>query len=411
MRVINVTYSESRGGADRAASRIHNSIAEYGLDSKMCTCNSLFGDRAVSQYKYKYHKLMIMVKTEVGKIPVHYLKTSNKIIHSAEFIPSFWSHKFNASDADLIHLHWVNSEMMSIEDIASIRKPLVWTLHDMWAFCGAEHVTQEYRWKEGYYKNNRPNYESGFDLNRWVWKRKRKHWKKPINIVAPSRWLAECVSESKLMQGWPVTVIPNAIDTEIWNPVEKNVAREILSIPKDIPVLLFGADGIRYYHKGYDLLLSALEVLRGKLPGLKLVVFGQQFPVNQPDIGIDIQYVGYMYDDISLRVLYSAADAIVVPSRVEAFGQAASEAHCCALPVIAFNTCGLKDIVEHKHTGYLAEPFDIEDLARGIQWVLDEKERYKVLCRNARNTAVSKFHYPVVACKYSELYQKVLKES
>ena len=81
----------------------------------------------------------------------------------------------------------------------------------------------------------------------------------------------------------------------------------------------------------------------------------------------------HLHHNLSLRALYSAADAIVVPSRQEAFGQTASEAHACATPVIAFHTGGLPDIVDHQHTGYLAKAFDTEDLAEGIDWVLAQR--------------------------------------
>ena len=108
--------------------------------------------------------------------------------------------------------------MLSIADIGKIKKPIVWTLHDMWAFCGAEHYSQVDRWRSGYNKKNRPTYESGFDINRWTWLRKLNHWHKPIHIVSPSNWLANCVRESKLMNNWPVSVVPNLLNTDNWKP-------------------------------------------------------------------------------------------------------------------------------------------------------------------------------------------------
>ena len=98
----------------------------------------------------------------------------------------------NSSDADVVNLHWVQAEMLSIADISRIAKPLVWTLHDMWAFSGAEHCAWDNRWRDGYRRNNRPKHERGFDLNRWAWQRKRKYWRRPMQIVCPSQWLADC---------------------------------------------------------------------------------------------------------------------------------------------------------------------------------------------------------------------------
>jgi glycosyltransferase involved in cell wall biosynthesis len=306
-------------------------------------------------------------------------------------------------------VHWINGEMMSISDIGQLIKPVVWTLHDMWAFCGAEHYTEDFRWRDGYTPNNRPSYEGGFDLNRWTLERKRKHWKRPMHIVTPSRWLAECAKQSVLMRDWPITVIPNAIDTNVWQPVEKTLARQLLHLPPDLPLLLFGAiGGTQDPRKGFDLLRAALNHLRGQLPGLELVVFGQLAPKEPVDMGFPVHYTGHLHDDVSLRLLYSAADVIVVPSRQEAFGQTASEAHACGTPAVAFDNSGLVDIVRHQQTGYLAKAFDAEDLAQGIQWVLADPARHSELCTNARNDAVARFSCPVVSAQYMQVYNAAI---
>jgi glycosyltransferase involved in cell wall biosynthesis len=100
---------------------------------------------------------------------------------------------------------------------------------------------------------------------------------------------------------------------------------------------------------------------------------------------------------------------MVIPSKLEAFGQTASEAHACGTPVVAFDTCGLPDIVDHQVTGYLAKAFEPEDLARGIEWVLEEKWRLEELGRNARRKAEERFAGRVVAEQYRAVYEQVLK--
>jgi glycosyltransferase involved in cell wall biosynthesis len=334
------------------------------------------------------------------------LRTANPILHSPAVLPSGWAKSINASDADLTHLHWVNIEMMSVEDIGRIEKPVVWTLHDMWAFCGAEHVADDFRWREGYLRTNRPSHEAGFDLNKWVWGRKRRAWRRPMHIVAPSRWLAECVQQSMLMREWPVSVIPNAIDTDAWRPVEKTWARNLLGLPSSVPLLLFGTFGSNAApHKGFDLFQAALQFLRAETEELQLVVFGERAPREPVDMGLPVHYMGHLHDDLSLRILYSAADVMIVPSRKEAFGQTASEALACGTPVIAFGATGLLDVVRHQETGYLAKAYDPEDFARGIQWVLEDRERYAKLSAQAREDAVGRFSYPAVARQYLTVYE------
>lgn len=410
MRVIHLSYSDIAGGAARAAYRIHHALRRSGFDSRMWVSNAIAGDWTVSGPEKKWEKIIARVRSELGSLLDKSLKTGNPIIHSTAFLPSRWPSKLNACNADVVHLHWVGFETISIADIGRIRKPLVWTLHDMWAFCGAEHVSQDNRWREGYTPNNRPAQEAGFDLNRWTWQRKCKHWKQPIQIITPSRWLTDCVQQSALMREWPATVVPNPIDTQVWQPIEKGLSRQMLGLPPDCPLLAFSASGaIAAPHKGFDLLKSALDHLRGQIPGLELIIFGQMAPRTPPDLGFPIHYTGHLHDDISLCLLYSATDAIVVPSRVEAFGQTASEGHSCGAPVIAFNTCGLPDIVEHEQTGYLAKAFEVDDLARGIQWVLSDAARHKLLSQAAREKAVRCFDYPVVFRQYLNVYQKVIK--
>lgn len=363
------------------------------------------GDWTVDVRSSKLHKGIAKVRPTLGRVlfkPIVRSKNLNSL--SPSILPSGRAETLNASDADILNLHWVQGEMLSIAEIGKLAKPMVWTLHDMWAFCGAEHYTEDLRWKHGYTPKNRPNNESGFDLNRWTWARKLKHWKKPIHIVTPSHWLAECVRESALMQGWPVSVIPNPIDTERWKPIDQQLARELLGLPKDKHLLLFGAiSGSQDPRKGFDLLQDALGKLRGEISDMHLVVFGQASPKNPPDLGFPIHYMGHLYDDLSLRALYSAADVMVVPSKQEAFGQTASEAHACGTPVVAFNTGGLIDIVKHKHNGYLAAAFETDDLAAGITWVLKNIQS-KSLRDSARATAVQRFSSNVISNLYNMLY-------
>lgn len=409
MKIAMVNHSDINGGAARAAWRIHHALRQSRVDSIMYVNQATSGDWSVSGPIGKVNKLLLNVQPRIGALATRLLKTGNPIMHSPAMFPSLWSKKLDLLDVDIAHLHWINYEMMAILDIARISKPIVWTLHDMWAFCGAEHYTEDFRWRDGYKTNNRPTYESGFDLNRWTWQRKLKAWKKPMHIVTPSRWLAECARQSVLMQDWPISVIPNALDVDSWQPVEKKLARQLMNLPTDCPLLAFGAmGGGQDPRKGMDLLLKALDHLRGQFQDLQLVVFGQNAPRELPDLGFPIHYTGHLHDDLSLRVLYSAADAMVVPSRQEAFGQTASEAHACGTPVIAFDTCGLPDIVTHQETGWLAKAFDTEDLARGIQWVLSDATRHADLSLQAREDAEARFSYPVVANQYKNIYCQVL---
>ena len=409
MKVVHLNYSDSIGGAARAALRIHHAARGAGIDSSLVVNRAALADPTVIGPATVPGRLLAKSRRILADPWRSLLKGGSPGLHSPACIPSRWANRLNASATDLVHLHWINCEMMSIADIGRLTKPVVWTLHDMWAFCGAEHYTDGCRWREGYAATNRPPHESGFDLDCWTWQRKQRHWLRPLQIVTPSRWLADCVAQSALMGDWPVTVIPNPIDTELWRPVDKLLARQRLNLPPSTPILLFGAlGGDEDPRKGFDLLREALQHLRGRVNGLELIVFGQLSPSQDTSLGFPVRHTGYLHDDEKLQLLYSAADAVAVPSRLEAFGQTASEAHACGTPVVAFKTGGLADIVAHRQTGYLAKPFDVQDLATGIEWVLDARANAQDLGSAARERACLLWNAPVVARQYAELYARAM---
>ena len=136
-------------------------------------------------------------------------------------------------------------------------------------------------------------------------------------------------------------------------------------------------------------------------------MFGSSKPKKNYEFGFKTHYLGHIHDDVSLVTLYNAVDVMVVPSLQEAFGQTATESMACEVPVVAFGHTGLLDIVDHKLNGYLAKPFDIDDLAYGIDWILSNK-KYDDLCQNSRKKIVKEFESNLVAEKHIKLYGKCL---
>lgn len=410
MRVIHLNHSDINGGAARAAYRIHHCLREAGVDSRMWVNKASAGDWTVQGPSSKWKKLTAALRGHVGGQLRHLLKTGNPIIHSPAVVPSQWVKRINASDADIVHLHWVQGEMLSITDIGRIEKPIVWTLHDMWAFCGAEHYTDDHRYRDGYRRNNRPAHEARFDLNRWTWQRKRKHWQRPMHIVTPSQWLADCARESALMRDWPVDLISHPIDVKQWEPVEKNLARELLGLPQDIPLLLFGAmGGGNDRRKGFDLLAAALNQLRDQIEGLELVIFGQLAPQETPNLGFQVNYTGHLHDTVSLRLLYSAADVFALPSRQDNLPLTCMESLTCGTPVVAFKNSGPPTMIEHQKTGFLADAFDSENFAKGIRWLFEHPE-YSSLESAAREYAEQHFAPLRIADQYQSVYDRVLSK-
>ncbi len=410
MKIVHISNSNGRGGAPIAVKRLHDGLLENGCHSSIWVNDKYGDDKDVKTFLNKFQKIISRLKIYLSRLIVFLLKTDNPILHSPQVFGSqFWLNAINESDADVIHLHWFQHEMMSICDISKIKKPFVWTLHDMWGFCGAEHLSYDFRWKKGYLKTNRPIGESGFDLNRWTWRRKLKYWKKPINIIAPSDWMKKNVQESQLMKRWPVTTISNAINTNEWKPINNKTAREYHKLPKNMTLILFGStSGTRDFHKGFDLLEQSLEKLQVINQEIGLVIFGEREPNDKPKFKFPIFYLGFLDSVNSLIAAYSAVNLLLIPSRIESFGQVAVEANACNCPVVAFKTSGLKTTIKHKFSGYLSKAFCTDDFLNGIMWVLDNNLRLKTNCRKH---VIDNFDSEKIVRKHLSLYKKIIRNS
>ena len=333
-------------------------------------------------------------------------------MHSLSLFPSFLDRELNKSSADIVHLHWVQGEMISIEEISRIKKPIIWTLHDSWPFCGAEHHPNGFldnRYIDGYKKENRNKKHYGLDLDRWTWERKYRNWKNPMTLVSPSSWLASCVKKSKLMSHCQVKVIPHPLEVNTFRPYTKVSSRKKFDLPLQKQLILFGSlNRFDNVLKGWRIFEQTIDLISRSLPNACVVIFGSQKPQFIPELKLKVFFIGRISDDNLLASLYSAVDLIATTSNVESFGQTISEAHSCGTPAVAFKATGLRDIILHQKTGYLAKPFSIKSFAYGIEWILKDKERYKKLSENARNRALNLWSNGIISKKYKDLYLEIL---
>jgi glycosyltransferase involved in cell wall biosynthesis len=424
LRVLHVCASDLSGGAARASYRVHRALvdhgAEFGLSSRLRVMQQLSDDPTVcGGPPAGAGALWQRLQPHLNDWARRGFRSGRPGLHSIAWPATGLGRELQASAADLIQLHWLGDHTLSIEEIGRLPQPLVWRLPDQWAFCGAEHYSgpaddaAAERYVCGYSPASRPPAEQGPDLNRRTWLRKQRAWRRPMQIVCTSSWLAGCVRRSALMADWPLSVIPNPLDLTRLAPFDQRQARALLDLPPDRPLVLFGALDTADPRKGGDLLLAALQQLRaeiagGLLDGLELLVFGQGRPAEPPDVGVPIRYAGMLHDDVSLRLVYAAADVMVVPSRQEAFGQTASEAQACGTPVVAFRSGGPLDIVADRETGALAEPFSAAALAQALRWVLADHERRLTLGAAARRRAEALFAPRRIAGLYAEVYRAAI---
>lgn len=377
MRIVHVSCWDTRGGAAIAASRLHLGLLAQGVDSHML-CARVQGDlpnnHLISQgIRFQKDRALNAVTDKIATKQ----NDPTSFGCSINFFSNALIKRLNELKPDVVHLHWVGASTVSIALLEKIQYPIVWTLHDMWPFCGAEHydVTGEQRWATGYTAENRPVGATGPDISRKVWEAKMKHWKNlTIHFVGVSSWITECCRESavfrNLSNASTVRCIHNGLDREIFNPQPKKAARAKLGIRRDAKLLVFGAYSMVSSVKGGDLLVEALKALhQGDMP-VELCVFGRGG--SEIDVQMPVHDLGSIKDPHDMATVYSAGDVMLVPSRIESFGQTASEALACGTPVVCFDTSGLRDIVRNGVCGRRATTFEPDAFFQAIIEVLNK---------------------------------------
>ena len=411
MKILIVNTYDIEGGAARAAYRLHKALLNSKIDSQVLVQNKSSDDYTVVTETGKIKKYINKLRPIIDSIPTKFYKNKTKTLFSPAWVPlGNIVDQINEINPDIVHLHWICDGMIRIEDIARIKAPIVWSLHDMWAFTGGCHYDEECKRYEkscgncpvlGSDKEN--------DLSKKIFHRKQKAFnnKKDMTIIGLSGWLNNASKSSTLFKDKKHINLPNPIDTDIFKSFDKNLSRELWHLPKNKKLVLYGAMGATSDpRKGFNALSETLRKL-DKNDEVEFVVFGSSQPQNVPYFGFKTYYLGSLTDDVSLVTLYGAVDVMVVSSLQENLSNAIMESLACGTPVVGFDIGGNSDMIEHKKNGYLAKPFDTSDLANGIEWILNN-EHYDELCQNGREKIVREFDSVAVAQKYIELYKEIL---
>jgi glycosyltransferase involved in cell wall biosynthesis len=415
MKPLLVNTNDLRGGAARAAYRLHVGLRSIGVDSSMLVQVkdgeevSVFGSRTT------FGRLAGRTCQALDLLPVYaYPAGRTRRTFYPGWLPDRSRSRVKEIAPDLVHLHWITGGFVNVKALRKYRLPLVWTLHDMWAFTGGCHYDDGCgRYLSGCGSCPVLGSKSSHDLSSLGFRRKARAYRDlPLAIVTPSRWLGERARSSPLLAGFPVSVIPNAIDTGCFRPTAKDAARNLLGLPGGRKLILFGAEhGANEPRKGFSHLQTALRVLAERVGASQCaaVVFGASAPESPPDLGVPSAYVGRLNDDARLAALYSAADVFVAPSIQENLSNTVMEALACGTPCVAFDIGGMPDMIEHRRNGFLARPFDAADLADGLNWVLADEARWRALGIRAREKTVEEFEMSRVAHRHLELYRRILE--
>jgi len=279
MKSLLINTSDISGGAARAAYRIHKGLQGIGMDSKMLVQTKLSDDRTVIAPGTKFKKGLALLRPTLDSAAKKIFAGGSKTIFSPAWLPfSDILYRIKSVSPDIVHLHWICEGMLRIEELGQIKKPIIWTLHDMWAFTGGCHYSDDCdRFQQDCGNCPQLNRSAKNDLSRSVLNRKKEVWNKlDITIATPSKWLAECAKESSLFGRHRVKVIHNGLNLNLFKPISKTTAREIWNLPINKKLILFGAMSATSDHrKGFDLLYDGLKQLSAPWSDkAELIVFG-----------------------------------------------------------------------------------------------------------------------------------------
>jgi len=314
---------------------------------------------------------------------------------------------------DIVHLHNIHSFCLSFSFFKKLKQlniPVVWTFHDLWPITGS-----------CFYPNNCKKWQTGckncpdkkrpprslISSSSFMWHKKRnifsKNWS--LKIVTPSKWLKKQVQKS-FFKNKQIKVIPNAINTDLFKPRNKERLKKEFNIPQNKKVVLFVASDLSKKRKGIKYFLNSLPLIKAK--NWMVLTIGKKINKNKFPKNISLLQKGHIGDRKKLAKLYSLSDLFVATPLAEIFGRTTTEALASGVPVVGFKTGGVLEQVE-KDCGILVNKKDTPALASAISELLNNENKRKIISKKARKKAIQNYSIPKFRDNYLNFYKKIIK--
>ena len=405
MKVLHVVSGDLSGGAGRGVLWLHRGLLELNIDSVVLSSHKpIKSDEGLIYYSSTFaRRLRLRVFKILDRALLYFYPRREKGLSLGVLgvnIRSLREYRM----ADVINIHWVNNGFVSLSCIKRIDKPVLFTLRDMWSFTGLCHYS---RGCTSYYTGcgTCPLLKSKnkLDISLLLARYKRKCLR-DLLIVGISPWISKEAEKSFVFKDRSIRVIWNNVDLKEFYPVQKANARKELQLPLNKKLILVTAVNINAYYKGFSYALES--VLDIKSEDVAVVFVGKINEDILKDYDIEYYSFGFISDPHRLRLLYSAVQVLLAPSTQEAFGKTIIESFACGTPVVCFDNSGPGDLVSHKVNGYVAESFSVQDMSKGINWVLrcaNSSEMSSNCIANSKN-----YDYTKAADMYKKLYHELL---
>lgn len=381
MKILILSTYERTGGAAIAAHRLMDALnKQQGIEATMLTMH-----KGLSFY---WERFVIFLRSGFSRRNLFAIDIANAgtdITRTKAF-----------KDADVIHLHWINQGFLSLDTIGKILrsgKRILWTMHDQWPLTAICHYSEECL----LYQSRCEQCPLCPALARSVFSKKERIYRQgKITFIGCSEWIANLARHSTLSKGHEVLSIPNPIDTELFHPQDRDVARDQLMLPIGTPLILFACQKVTDKRKGIEFLIDAALHLEGitiVLVGKNTEEVAELLPASVSTISM-----GTIHDVRQMATLYAAVDAFVTPSLQDNLPNTIMEAMACGTPCVGFNVGGIPEMIDHKVNGYVAQYCDAYDLAQGIHYVLNP-DNAPTLAQSARTKVMQHYSEEVIAKK------------
>lgn len=392
MRVVHITTDDS-GGAGLCCLRIHQSLIDMGVESKVVALRN--NQHAPEEYGYGF------LRERLSKIPSKLIRTLGLTVTEWNTIMklciqqgaafSLPCSSVNLLDcewvkwADIVHLHWVSNYLDYPSFLYNINKPVVWTLHDENFFYGIAHYSDSLL-------PDHPLEKKYAQIKRDAISHVER-----LGVVLLSEYFQKKFKEHELLRGREVRVINNSIDTNSFKPANKKEARAKLGLSDKDVLIGFTANQIFDERKGMKVLSRAVEEMAN--PKIKILAIGGN-PKNM--VLPNVLSMGTVKDSFALSEALSAADFFAMPSFQEAFAQSPMEAMACGLPVVVFPVSGTSELVNGRN-GVICDDFTTESLRHGIETLMNRQYDSAEI----RQDMINRFSPKVIVQKYVDLYKTI----
>jgi glycosyltransferase involved in cell wall biosynthesis len=408
MKILQVNSALQFGGAETVASQLFAGCRAAGHESAMAVAEGKFFPRGAGVLPL-YPRLLSRLHMS------RFHRATERLFPRREWTDRALG-RLAQSEWEIIHVHNFHGDYARLETLAAVaaQKPLVWTFHGCWGFTGGcDHTGGCDRYQQAC--GDCPQ------VGRWSFlarddtaeqlQRKLRHFRgAAIHVVSPSRWLAEKIKGSQVGVQWNVRVIPNGVDTQRFNSARQADPgfRDSLGLAAEKTLVLVVNRNFQDQTKGFPLAAEAIQACRDEAIQVILVGQNSDWAAAQLD-GVNVASMGYVSSLEKIAALYEAADILLFASPEENFPCTVLEAMAAGCCVVATPTGGVREQLQDRVTGFLAEAIDGDALAASLRTALEDPARRTSCAHAAREHAVADFSEAQMVRRYLEFYHELLK--